>query len=591
MDINSIANKSDLSLRAQQQIKIEQISALVKTLGLKTGDQFIAQVEKVTQASPAERTELLKSIEATLAQLNKGSSAPAVQAVLAQLQEQKVLVQASNVKLINLTVSNPQQTTGTNPQSPASTTVLSYSTMPVTVGQTLLLQLTANQRIQILEPISNEQLNKAMGLITSLQNNSAPSASSLSLLDALRSVQQGSKQEQLVAKAGQAISESLRQLLPVKDRGQDMLENLPKLTQFIQQLPHAARKEWLSNELQGALKTLANQIRLSDQLTNPKLLEAILNNNGQRFEQKLARLVGTDTPAHQSSPLTSSKPMVSMENTPKILNAGIAPSTKAIASILATGGVKNTPPEMMANGKSLDANVAKLITQDLKGALLGVLQQLEHERTTSSAASLIPISETGKLNLAGALPQLLAFMMQKQPTELSQKQLRAQLVMLMHQYTLGSLAKIQLQQAHTLSHQLTQIDQPQPTQSWQMEIPVRHGYDVHQLSIQFEQKWVEDPDDNDEKETKRVRQWNVMLGFDLPVLGHFYAQLALLGERLSVKFWAEQEKTLQQAQTRLDAFKQQLEKEGIQIAQLQCLPGLPPSPKMSLNYSLVDVKT
>ncbi|HEX7762096.1 MAG TPA: hypothetical protein VF433_00570, partial [Cellvibrio sp.] len=77
MDIHSIANKSDLTLRNQQQIQIEQISALAKTLGLKTGDQFIAQVEKVTQATPAERAELVKSIEAALTQLNKNSSAPA----------------------------------------------------------------------------------------------------------------------------------------------------------------------------------------------------------------------------------------------------------------------------------------------------------------------------------------------------------------------------------------------------------------------------------------------------------------------------------------------------------------------------------
>ncbi|QEY13197.1 hypothetical protein [Cellvibrio sp. KY-YJ-3] len=110
MDINAITNKSDLSLRSQQQIQIEQVSALAKTLGLKTGDQFIAQVEKVTQASPAERAELLKSIETALTQLNKNSAAPAVKAVLAQLLEQKALAQTPSLKLINLAVSNPLQT-------------------------------------------------------------------------------------------------------------------------------------------------------------------------------------------------------------------------------------------------------------------------------------------------------------------------------------------------------------------------------------------------------------------------------------------------------------------------------------------------
>ncbi len=578
MDIHSIANKSDLTLRNQQQIQIEQISALAKTLGLKTGDQFIAQVEKVTQASPAERAELVKSIEAALTQLNKNSSAPAVKAVLNQLQEQKALIQTPTLKLINLTASNPLQTAAT----PAvATNLLSYSTESLPLGQTLLLQLTANQRVQIIEPITQEQLNKVISLITALQNEGKPL--SVSLQDLLRNVQQGSVQEQLAAKAQQAISESLRQLLPVKDRGQDMLGTLPKLTQFIQQLPPAARAEWLSNELQGALKTLANHIRLSDQLTNPKLLEMTLTNNGQRFEQKLAQLMGLTTP---NNTLPADKPTAT-----QVPKSGTASPTNAITAQLATQGLKNTAPDMTANNKVPGITPDKLAAQDLKGALLGVLYQLERELVTSSAAALIPVSEAGKLQFASALPQLLAFMMQKQPAELSQKQLRAQLVMLMHQYTLGSLAKIQLQQIHTLSHQLTQTDQPQPTQSWQMEIPVRHGHDIHPLSIQLEQKWVEDADESNEKETKRVRQWNVMLGFDLPELGRLYAQLALLGERLSVKFWAEQEKTLLQAQARLDAFKAQLEKEGIQIAQMQCVPGLPPTPKMSLNYSLVDVKT
>jgi hypothetical protein len=589
MDINSIANKSDLSLRSQQQIQIEQISALTKALGLKAGSHFIAHVEKVTQANPAERAEILKSIETALTQLNKNSSAPAVKAVLAQLLEQKALAQQPNVKLVSLTASNPLQTSSSTPTPPA-TNLLSYSTAPVTVGQTLLMQLTVNQRVQLLEPITSEQLGKVMSLITSLKSDGKTIPDSL--LEVLRNVQQRGSQEQLTVKAQQAIGESLRQLLPLKDRGQDLLGTLPKLTQFVQQLSPASRSEWLSSELQASLKTLANHIRLNDQLNNPKLLETVLNNNGQRFEQKLAQALGlvattnnsssptdkqTTTPGTVQNPVTSALPTGKnlLSNTLLTMNA-----TKAITLDVAAG-----------NNKIQPTNVDKLAAQDLKGALLGVLNQLERELAVSSAAALIPISESGKLNLANALPQLLGFMMQKQPAELSQKQLRAQLVMLMHQYTLGSLAKIQLQQIHSLSHQLTQTDQPQPTQSWQMEIPVRQGQEVHPLSIQLEQKWIEDPDESNDKETKRVRQWNVMLGFDLPDLGRLYAQLGLLGERLSVKFWAEQEQTLNEAQTRLDSLKEQLEKEGIQIAQLQCVPGLPPTPKISLNYSLVDIKT
>lgn len=586
MDINPIANKSDLPLRSQQQAHIEQISALAKSLGLKTGDQFIAQVEKVSQANPAERAELLKSIETALAQLNKNSSAPAVQTLVAQLLEQKNLAQQPNVKLISLSVSNPLQPANGAP-TPTNNNLLSYGTEPVTTGQILLMQLSTNQRVQILEPITSAQLDKTMALIALLKSEGK--ALPASLVEVLRTIQQGSIQEALVIKAQQAISESLRQLLPLKDRGQDLLSTLPTLTQFVQQLPPASRSEWLSSELQTSLKTLANHIRLNNQLNNPKLLEMVLNNNGQRFEQKLAQTLDAVATTNSSSP---SDKQVARHGATQQLLTSLATSKNALTNALTTNSTNIGKQDALAgNTKIPPTNLDKLATQDLKGALLGVLHQLQRELAATSAAALIPISESGKLNLAGALPQLLAFMMQKQPTELNQKQLRAQLAMLMHQYTLGSLAKIQLRQIHSISHQLTQTDQPLPTQSWQMEIPVRHGQDVHPLNIQLEQKWVEDSDETDSKNVKRVRQWNVMLGFDLPNLGHFYAQLGLLGERLSVKFWAEQENTLKEAQVRLDALKAQFETEGIQITQLQCVPGLPPTQKISLNYSLVDIKT
>ena len=185
----------------------------------------------------------------------------------------------------------------------------------------------------------------------------------------------------------------------------------------------------------------------------------------------------------------------------------------------------------------------------------------------------------------------LGLLFNKQHSDLSQKQLRAQLVMLLHQHTLGSIAKIQLQQVHSLNHQLGQADQSQPTQSWQFEIPVRQGQDVHSLHIQMEQQWVEEEQDKAERNSTRVRQWNVMLRFDLPLVGQFYAQLTLLGEKLSAKFWAENESTLEEAKNRIDELKMQLEREGIQITQMHCVPGLPPKPKMSLSYSLIDLKT
>ncbi|HEY0894545.1 MAG TPA: hypothetical protein VGE32_15900, partial [Cellvibrio sp.] len=75
MELSSITDKLVQNL---QRAQIEQIMSITKVLGLKVGSHFLADVQKVTQATPEERAQLVKSIEANLAQLNKNSAAPAI---------------------------------------------------------------------------------------------------------------------------------------------------------------------------------------------------------------------------------------------------------------------------------------------------------------------------------------------------------------------------------------------------------------------------------------------------------------------------------------------------------------------------------
>jgi len=599
-----LSSTTDKLVQNLQRAQIEQIMSITKVLGLKVGSQFLADVQKVTQATPDERAQLVKATEANLAQLNKNSAAPAVKALIRELEAQKNIAQTPSVKLVTLSINTPVHITPnvpatTIPATPLTTTLLTYTNQPLQIGQTLLMQLSEGQRLQLLQPLTKAEIATFNAL---LQTNNAANINPASANTLISSqgtagalLNNGISNETLSAvieqhklatiKTTEAIGETLRRLLPQKDKGQDVLASLPKITQFIQQLPLAERKEWLSSQVQQSLKTLANHIRLSDQLTNPKLVEMTLKNNGQSFEHKLAQLVSGQ----------------------KNNELSLAPSSLKTNPPAATVNVLNTVsgtmlPLLKSGNQAITANkqipiplvsIEKMAAQDLKGALLGLLHQLDTElETAKPALTESPlVTELNKNLLAIALPQFLSMLANKQQGELSQKQLRTQLVMLMHQYTLGSIAKIQLQQVHTLNHQLGQADQAQPTQSWQFEIPVRQGHDMHPLHIQMEQQWVEEQNENAEQGSTRVRQWNVMLSFDLPLIGQFYAQLTLLGDNLSAKFWAENENTLLEAKNKIDGLKTQLESEGIQVAQMQCVPGLPPKPKMSFSYSLVDIKT
>lgn len=609
---------TDKLIQNHQRAQIEKIMAISKVLGLKIGSQFLADVQKVTQATPEERAQLIKAIEANLAQLNKNSAAPAIKALISELEAQKQLAQTPNVKLVTLSVNTPPvthntltaTTPATTPSTPLTTSLLTYTNQPIQIGQTLLMQINEGQRLQLLQVLTKTEVATFNALLqsgntptatsgnnpvsTQLQNtfNTASAQSTSASLNneiTHKNLPTSLEQQKLATiKTTEAIGETLRRLLPQKDKGQDLLASLPKITQFIQQLPLAERKEWLSSQVQQSLKTLANHIRLSDQLTNPKLVEMTLKNNGQSFEQKLAQLV-TRQPSAEAPPIpTGSNPPADKKSaTTPPLNS----SHNVNGPLLKTNNSALIPPKPGVVVQQYP--VEKIAAQDLKGALLGLLHQLDTELET--AKPTLPGSplttESNKNLLAIALPQFLGMLAHKQQGELSQKQLRTQLVMLMHQHTLGSIAKIQLQQVHTLNHQLTQADQAQPSQSWQFEIPVRQGHDVHPLHVQLEQQWIEEQDENPEKSSTRVRQWNVMLSFDLPLVGQFYVQLCLLGENLSAKFWAEHEQTLLEAKNKIDGLKTQLEREGIQVTQMQCVPGLPPKPKMSFSYSLVDIKT
>lgn len=564
MDAGSI---NETLLKGLQQAQFERVATLSKILGLKIGSELMASVQKITEASPEERELILKQIETTLAQLNKNSAAPAVKALITQLLDQQLMLQSPQLKLVAL------QLFGNNLLTDK---LLTYTDKPLTLGQQLLLRLVDGNKLVFMEPTTpatsttatNTNTNTNTTTSTAITPTTVPaSTTDLSKLSALLSAahlaqhsnENISTNQNTLAKdklAAQAISDTLRNLLPKKDQGQDLLVALPKITQFIQQLPINERNQWLSSNLQQALKTVADHLRSPAQLTNPKLLAMVVNNGGTQFESKVAQYLTTNT------------------------NEAITAPAKNQVN---TSGALLTPTK---------APLEQIARQDLKGALLGLLHQLDQEVTTATRSLTTPLPTTD-LNQQNAnnLMLLLGQLINKQSPELNQKVLRAQLAMLMQQHTLGSLAKIQLQQIHTLSNQRTQADPTAPNQSWQVEIPVRNGNDIHPLHMQFEQHWVEDEKSTEEKKIVRVKQWNLMLSFQLPIVGQFFAQLILVGDNLSAKLWAEKSATLEEAKTKLDTLQSQLEEQGIHVKNIQCLPGLPPQPKISFGYSLVDIQT
>jgi hypothetical protein len=187
---------------------------------------------------------------------------------------------------------------------------------------------------------------------------------------------------------------------------------------------------------------------------------------------------------------------------------------------------------------------------------------------------------------------LIQELMHKPVKELSNKELRAQLLVLLQQHSVHSLVKIQLQQMHSLNHELDTKDSSTPTASWQLDLPVKHHNEVQHLHLRIDREWIDEKNETEpEKTGAKIKQWSVTLRFDLPTLGEFCAQLAIINTQVSATLWAAREQTFAEVRDHVEGLRKQLESEGIKVKYLQCMRGMPPEKPMALSYSLIDIST
>lgn len=589
-----ITNIPQTLIKALEQKNTEQLVALSRVLNLVLGKTVMAEISSTKPVTEPERAELIKQTAAALAQINKQVSnpnnlTPALKAEMSRLLQQQNLVQSPELKWVNLVVNNRP--------------LLTYSDRPLVAGQTVPVQLQSPQKLVLLDlpeaglnpvtltktstaegvaiganiqsPIAkniaalNELLKTAMEDLTSksdasTKQTSTTNAATYSAKDLSQkfSIQTDHKNTNPIAAAARAVvGENLRNLLPQKDTPSVLLSAIAKL----QQLPAASRLQLVSPSLEQALKSISEQIRSPEQLSQPKMLAQVLKNSGIFFEHKLNETAQNN------------------------------------------------------NAQGTDAHTSKnalnnTYTQDLKGALLNLLNRTTQDlsgdkKPLSSEQTQKLIQQIGStpffnpsLGAAGTfvnkgdIAQVLTLFMQqlmlKPVKELSDKELRTQLLILLQQHSVHSLAKIQLQQLHTLNHELDTKDSASPSASWQVEIPVKHHNDVHQLHMRIDREWIDEQQESEtEKGTNKVKQWSVTLTFDLPTLGEFCAQLAIINTQVSATLWAAQENTFAHVREQIDGLRKQLENEGINVKYLQCVRGMPPQKPMALSYSLIDIST
>ena len=639
MDITNIPQNL---IKALEQKNTEQLATLSRVLNLVVGKTLMASVISAEPVSPQDRAALLKQTSEALAQITKqaanpSTQTPAVKAEIARLVQQQQMLQSPQLKWVNLVVNGKP--------------VVTYSDRPLNPGQTISLQLQTPQKLvvldttaeipkatsqvvqpgdvpekdasdslvkdkaalnqlvrsAILELIGKSQIAPNTNLAKNILVENAPAHLLKAVKDALANAEDNSATtdtdipeaadkltknqtaapktppgysaknitQQFLTKpethspefgAGKKIiGDTLRQLLPLKHTPDTLLLAANQL----QQLPRATRSALLSPTLEQALKRVAEQIRSPEQLSQPKVLAQSIKNSGIFFEAKLQ------------------------------------------------DAVKNNATNTAHHQPTMNAAVERTFSQDLKGALLTLLnkssQSLQGDNRPLSSAQTLQIFQQlastingmpgeGKTNFPKDIESLLQQLLSKPLKELlnkdfsgkdaSAKEMRNQLLMLLQQHSVHSLAKIQLQQLHSLAEALDKKDPAAPVSSWQLDIPVKHQEHLQHIHVRIDRDWVEEKNDAETKgSAAKVKQWSVILRFDLPSLGEFCAQLAVVDTRVSATLWAAQEKTFARVAKHIEGLRQQLEQEGIEVKQLQCLRGMPPEKPLALSYSLIDVST
>lgn len=634
MDITNIPQNL---IKALEQKNTEQLAALSRVLNLVLGKTVMATVTSTEPVTEPEREALLKQTAAALAQLNKqvaepAKISPALKAEISRLMQQQDLLKMPELKWVSLLVNNRPQVT--------------YTDRPLVAGQSISIQLQSPNKLVLLDlpelDPNNVTTTKGQAptpVATPLpalpgvdknsnqpSNTPVPNAKNIAILNQLLKnalAETGDKPNQLAdaknlqikidgsgknsnavtnpiletssklvaantgvynakdvalkfsapdsknisqetSAAKTLVSEHLRNLLPHRDTPNVLFSAVAQL----RQLPPTSRVQLFSPSVEQALKSVAEKMRAPDNLSQPKVLAQALKNSGVFFEHTLNQLVKN--------------------------NNALATDT-----VKFSGTLHHTYQHDL---KGALLTLLNRVTQDLTGdkrpltneQTQKLMQQVTNAPLFSPSFSAVANTFGNKYELTQAIGVFMQQLMQKPVKELSNKDLRTQLLTLLQQHSVHSLARIQLQQLHAINHELDTRDSATPNASWQLEIPVKHHTDVQHLHVRIDREWVDDKSEsesNAEKSNTKIKQWSVTLRFDLPTLGEFCAQLSIINRQVSATLWAAQEKTFAQVRDHIENLRKQLESEGMSVKYLQCMRGIPPEKPMALSYSLIDIST
>jgi|GEM_PF-6933312 len=475
---------------------------------------------------------------------------------------------ASPTNLVGLSSgsSEPSQMIGKG----SALSIFTNQNLPTT--STLILEVRKDGHLQLIQ---------ALGI-----NSNKPAGVEPSMITTSADITGNGATESPNKWALKALEQGYRQYLPFERSMTNPSTILQKTLEHLQQLPPQQRQMIIEKPLLKALQQWAAANPLEKGRLTSTRLQALLNNSGVFFEQKLMTAVQQSQTNH-NLPLPAQGLATTLISDNKALLLTILNHTSPLgqtqASSPSTNAPSKQPPQPLApapssiNGNSFSPHSALLTADKPDG------QNLLQSSLQNAASQL-----RGLDSLLSAITAL----QQSAKSYSNAPNLKKQLARLISSAAAVGIAKISMNQLKQLSRSLNDSN---GLPSLHIDIPVKIQEQTIPLSLSlteypYEEETSDHPSNESNNKTVKAR-WQVYLEIYLEEWGCLAVEIMLQDKQLKTRFWADSNTLQERAKLRIDKLKTRLTAKGLEIDEIRFEDGSPPNKKQKISHSLVDIKT
>lgn len=502
------------------------------------------------------------------------------------------VAQAQVVRQQSLSVEQRQWLAGQTPL-PAGLAPSTKPMAPPPLGQDLKLALAAGESVRLVtlalkgtslpvlskEPLqTGQQVSVLLNAKRQLSLQPAPPAPAATVSQATTG---GSAQLGRAPIEPKALAQALREILPQQSAPR-LETNIPLLQQLLSRLPVSGRLE----AVQALLARIDRQPVTAPEV-NTTTLKSAMGHSGTFFEQKLAS-------ASRQGP----------ETVQNLINSDRKALLLKLVQTLAPavpGPAAQSPPTQPSN--SAPAADLALIARLLAGSENAVTKppvptgapappaSAPKSQPSLSGTQPSPPESSAAVDKRWSLPALSQLLLAQPPRALpanDARVLQTQLMLLTHQLTLSSLARVRHNQLQPEITRARAGETQSPSNSVSLDLPIRVDQQLCHTRLTIEEQAQ---DRQTQKGSSKRRQWQVTLAMNTPKVGDIYAQLRYCQDDLAVVIWGEDRHVLAEAREKFKQIAAALKASGVTLTDIQYREGAPQQAGNQLGYHLVDVKT